>query len=75
MKFKSYHPVVGDRVKFMGYIPEQVRWGSGNTTPSMLEKGAVYEISHVDARRSYTKVGLVGYDDLKFNSVHFFPVP
>lgn len=60
---------IGDNVKFLGYIKEQVLWGN-NDTPSMLILDHVYEIVDVDVRRQHTKVQLKDIDG-KFNSVHF----
>lgn len=60
---------IGDNVKFLGYIKEQVLWGN-NDTPSMLILDHVYEIVDVDVRRQHTKVQLKGIGG-KFNSVHF----
>ena len=62
----------GDKITFNGWCIEQVRWGR-NDTPDMLEVNSTYVIESVEPHRSYTKVSLVGYPGLKFNSVHFTP--
>lgn len=66
-------PARGDKVTFIGYTKEQVRWGN-NDTPSMLTENAVYTVSNCEVHPSHTKVTLDGYPDLKFNSVHFMPI-
>ena len=69
--FDKYRPEVGDRVRFRGWTPEQVRWGN-NSTPYMLIVDREYTINHVDVRSSHTKVGIKGVDEsFRFNSVHF----
>ena len=60
---------VGDKVKYLGYIQEQVWWGN-NDSPHMLSYDCVYEIVDVDVHRQHTKVQLKGIEG-KFNSVHF----
>lgn len=62
---------VGDRVKYLGYTKEQVRWGN-NDTPYMLIVGRTYTISWVEVHSQHTKVSIKGVDNnMKFNSVHF----
>ena len=69
-----YKPQVGDRVEFLGWCEEQVKWGN-NHTPYMLVEGRHYTISGVEVHSSHTKVSIQGVCGMmKFNSVHFEPV-
>jgi len=71
VNLNTYKPEVGDKVRFVGYTKEQVRWG-GNATPNMLTIGHTYTIQGVERHSSHTKVTIKGVDDsFKFNSVHF----
>ena len=65
----SYKPEVGDLVTYLGWIPEQVKWGN-NDTPYMLIVGRQYIIDSVEQHKWHTKVGIKGVVG-KFNSVHF----
>jgi hypothetical protein len=71
VNLNTYKPEVGDKVRFVGYTKEQVRWGN-NSTPYMLILDRCYTVSGVERHSSHTKVTIKGVDDsFKFNSVHF----
>ena len=60
---------VGMSLRFVSYIPEQVRF-AGTDTPDNLNTNDVYVIGEVERHNRYTKIRLEG-DNLWYNSVHF----
>lgn len=60
---------VGMSLRFVNYIPEQVKFAS-TATPEHLNTNDVYIIDEVKRGDWYTKIRLKG-DDLWYNSVHF----
>lgn len=49
----------------------QVRWGGNDDPRDLLEVGKVYDIKRVDVHTWHTKIYLVDFPGMKFNSVHF----
>ena len=60
---------VGMKLRFVNYIPEQVKF-AGADTPNKLNTSDIYTISGVKRYNWYTKIQLEG-DELWYNSVHF----
>ena len=58
-------------VKFIGATKEQTNWGGNDDGNKYLVVGEIYEVSNVDIRSWHTKIELVGFEGLKFNSVCF----
>lgn len=63
---------VGQKVLFLGSIPEQVRWGSNTDPTDIFVKGSEYEIEFIEPHTWHTKLKLKGIEG-KFNSVCFIP--
>ena len=61
----------GDCVTYVGCNDDQVHWGSNDDPREVLAVGNGYTIDFVEEHTWHTKVGLVGFDGLKFNSVSF----
>jgi len=59
---------VGDKVEYLGCIPEQVKWGNNDWPPCII--GNVYEVSSVRIHSQHTKIQLKGIVG-QFNSVCF----
>lgn len=60
------------KAKYMGRATdEQVRWGSNDDPRGLLEPGKIYTIADVEVHSYHTKIYLVDFPGLKFNSVHF----
>lgn len=65
---------VGTKVKFIGAVDAQTRWG-GNDDPRMfLIVGEVYEVQSVEVHTWHTKIVLKQFPGKRFNSVCFEPV-
>jgi len=60
---------VGMSLRFVSYIPEQVKF-AGTDTPDSLNTNDVYIVDEVKRYNWYTKIRLEG-DNLWYNSVHF----
>ena len=61
---------VGDEVKYLGSIEEQVRWGSNDNPKGLLFEGDIYYVERVEIHSWHTKLYLRGIRG-KFNSVCF----
>ena len=61
---------VGDEVKYLGSIEDQVRWGSNDNPKGVLFEGDVYYVERVEIHSWHTKLYLRGIRG-KFNSVCF----
>jgi hypothetical protein len=61
---------VGDQVKYLGSVEEQVRWGSNDNPKRVLFEGDVYYVERVEIHSWHTKLYLRGIRG-KFNSVCF----
>lgn len=70
---QSRHPelVVGAKVDFLGAVQAQVDWGANDDPRPHLNEGQMYEISYVEVHSWHTKISLIGFDGLKFNSASF----
>ena len=53
---------------------DQIRWGSNDNPNTVLTVGNVYEVSSWEVHSWHTKVRLVGFEHLRFNSVNFTEV-
>ena len=61
----------GDMVKYLGCTDDKVSYGQHNDPRFYLDIGSEYEVERVDVYDYHTDVVLVGYSDMKFNSVCF----
>ena len=52
-------------------IQPQIMWGHHTDPRGVLEVGKKYTVSKTEVHGSYTKVFLVGYEGMSFNSVWF----
>jgi hypothetical protein len=61
---------VGDKVKYLGSIEEQVRWGNNDNPTGVLFEGDIYCVERVEIHSWHTKLYLRGFYG-KYNSVCF----
>lgn len=61
-------------VMYEGCSVEQTRWGGNDDTSLHLTVGLIYEIHMIYVHTWHTKVSLIGFPGLVFNSVCFSPV-
>ena len=59
------------KVKYIGASDEQVKWGSNDDPRGTLTEGEAYEVKTWKTHTQHTKITLLDYPDLKFNSVCF----
>ena len=59
------------RVKFIGCDKMQISWGSHDNPNRLLSKRKTYRVFTKEVHASYTAYRLVGFEDLRFNSVCF----
>jgi hypothetical protein len=61
---------VGDEVKYLGSVEEQVRWRSNDNPKGLLFEGDIYYVERVEIHSWHTKLYLRGVYG-KFNSSCF----
>ena len=59
------------KVKYIGASDAQVNWGSNDDPREVLKEGKEYEVLRREVHRWHTKLFLVDFPELKFNSVCF----
>lgn len=59
------------KVIYVGASDSQVSWGNCDDPRGLLVEGETYEVYDKDVRSWHTKLTLVGFEDLRFNSVCF----
>ncbi len=65
-----YSPI-GTKVKYITPNKLAAKWSSNDCPETHLVLNNVYEIKDIWVGHSSTKVALVGFPGLEFNSVHF----
>lgn len=61
----------GDIVRFVEATDAQVNWGSNDDPREHLLTTTAYTVVDVEVHSFHTKIVLEGFEDLRFNSVHF----
>lgn len=60
----------GTKVKYLGAIPEQIKWGNNDDPRPLLDVGSVYEVAAVKECLTHIKIQLTNYH-MWFNAVSF----
>ena len=63
--------MIAKRVKFLGASQEQTNWGGNDDANEHLVVGSEYDVSDVEQHSYHTKITLVEFPGLQFNSVSF----
>ena len=59
------------KVKYIGASNVQVKWGGNDDPRGILNEGQLYEVAKREVHSWHTKLILVDFPDLKFNSASF----
>ncbi len=59
-----------DKVKYIGYCRDQVKWGNNDNPDDVLARGQEYIVEQTEVHTAHTKISIKGYKG-KFNSICF----